>query len=309
MNIRKIITLLTIAMLTILMLTGCAKTEEKNDKLNIVTTTTMLNDLVKIIGNDIVETQGLCGYGIDPHSYKATAGDIAKMTTADVLIYNGLNLEGKMGDVFSTLESQGKKLIVIENAIDENRILYDEESNGECDPHIWFDIELWKEVAIYVTNELSTIDSDNVESYQENLTNYIVELEELQKYVADRVEEVAQEKRVLITAHDAFNYFGESNGFDVIGLQGVNTQTEASTMDIINLTNLIVENEIKAIFVESSVSSKNIQALQEAVQAKGFSVGIGGELYSDSLGDELTGHNTYITMVKHNIDTIVEGLK
>lgn len=299
---------ITIILIITLLLTGCSTTEQAKDTLNIITTTTMLNDLVNIIGEGVVETEGLCGYGIDPHSYKATAGDIVKMTNADVVVYNGLNLEGKMGEVFSTLESQNKNIIVLENGINESFILQDDESNGENDPHIWFDVNLWKECGVYVANELSKIDEKNADTYAENLSKYLIELEELEDYIISKVEEIPESKRVLITAHDAFNYFGNTYGFEVIGLQGINTQTEASTKDISDLAGFIVENEIKAIFVETSVSSKNIQALQEAVKAQGFTVEIGGELYSDSLGDTTTGQDTYVNMVKYNIDTIVEGL-
>lgn len=298
---KRIITIF----MTAIILTSCTSTEQ-TEKLNIVTTTTMLNDLVKIIGEGIVETEGLCGYGIDPHSYNATAGDIIKMTNADIVIYNGLNLEGKMGDVFSTLESQNKNIIVLENGIDESLLLRDEESNDEYDPHIWFDVSLWKECAIHITQELSRIDEQNAETYSENLSQYVLELDELDAYVTQKVEELPENKRVLITAHDAFNYFGERYGFEVIGLQGINTQTEASTKDISDLAGYIVENEINSIFVETSVSSKNLEALQEAVKAQGFTVTIGGELYSDSLGD--TMQDTYINMFKYNIDTIVGGL-
>lgn len=307
MNRIAMITILTITILLTLIHTSCGTTEQ-TDKLNIVTTTTMLNDLVEIIGEGVVETEGLCGYGIDPHSYNATAGDIIKMTNADVVIYNGLNLEGKMGEVFSTLESQNKNIIVLENAIDEKLLLQDEESNSEYDPHIWFDVNLWKECAIYVSNELSKIDIKNADTYVKNLSKYMLELEELDDYINSKVEELPENKRVLITAHDAFNYFGTRYGFKVIGLQGINTQTEVSTKDISDLASFIVENKINTIFVETSVSSKNIQALQEAVKAQGFAVDIGAALYSDSLGDKTTGQDTYVNMVKYNIDSIVEGL-
>lgn len=213
-----------------------------------------------------------------------------------------------MGEVFSTLESQNKNIIVLENGLDESFILQDDESNGENDPHIWFDVNLWGECAVYIANELSRIDEGNADVYCENLSRYMLELEELDEYVISKVSEIPENKRVLITAHDAFNYFGHRYGFDVIGLQGINTQTEASTKDISDLAGFIVENEIKSIFVETSVSGKNIQALQEAVKAQKFTVEIGGELYSDSLGDVKTGQDTYINMVKYNIDTIVEGL-
>lgn len=290
--------------LTAIMLVSCSTTQTSEDTINIVATTTMLHDLVTVIGGDAITSEGLCSAGIDPHSYTATASDITKLTKADVVLYNGINLEGKLGEVLSSLESQGKVVLSAEVAIDEESLIFD----GEYDPHIWYDVSLWKEVAVYLANELSEIDIERAECYQQNLEEYILELDELDSYVKARVEEIPHEQRVLITAHDAFSYFGRAYDFEVMGLQGINTQTQASASNISDLAKFITENKIKAIFVESSVSTKNTIALQEAVESKGFSVEIGGELYSDSLGDEPSGHNSYISTVKANIDTIVEGL-
>lgn len=279
----------------------------KDEKLNIITTTTMLYDLVNVIGGDVVNNEGLCKAGVDPHLYKATAGDIAKMSDADIVIYNGFHLEGELGEVFSSLTSQNKDVISLENGLDIDKILT--ESDGNYDPHIWFNVLLWKDCATYITNELSKIDPDNKNIYQQNLTNYLIELDDLHTYVKERVQEIEPTQRTLITAHDAFNYFGEEYGFEVLAIQGINTQTMASTFDINELATYIADNKIKAIFVESSVSSKNILALQEAVNSKGFNVDIGGELYSDSLGDINSNHETYIKTVKANIDTIIDALK
>lgn len=279
----------------------------KDEKLNIITTTTMLYDLVNVIGGDVVNNEGLCKAGVDPHLYKATAGDIAKMSDADIVIYNGFHLEGELGEVFLSLTSQNKDVISLENGLDIDKILT--ESDGNYDPHIWFNVLLWKDCATYITNELSKIDPDNKIIYQQNLTNYLIELDDLHTYIKERVEEIEPTQRTLITAHDAFNYFGEEYGFEVLAIQGINTQTMASTFDINELASYIADNKIKAIFVESSVSSKNILALQEAVNSKGFNVDIGGELYSDSLGDINSNHETYIKTVKANIDTIIDALK
>lgn len=297
----KKILILTI---TAIMLVSCSTTQTSEDTINIVATTTMLHDLVTVIGGDAITSEGLCSAGIDPHSYTATASDITKLTKADVVLYNGINLEGKLGEVFSSLESQGKVVLSAEAAIDEESLIFD----GEYDPHIWYDVSLWKEVAVYLAKELSEIDIERAEYYHQNLEEYILELDELDSYVKARVEEIPHEQRVLITAHDAFSYFGRAYDFEVMGLQGINTQTQASASNISDLAKFITENKIKAIFVESSVSTKNTIALQEAVESKGFNVEIGGELYSDSLGDEPSGHNSYISTVKANIDTIVEGL-
>lgn len=297
--------IISIIILTTIFLTSCNIVEDSKENLHIVTTTTMLNDIVKIIGGDVVISEGLCKEGVDPHSYKATAGDITKLNNADIVVYNGFNLEGKMGEVFSSLENQNKNIICIEDAIDESKLIFDE----EYDPHIWFDVELWKEVAIFVAGELSNIDSENKTIYQDNLSKYLIELDELHIYIKDEISKISKEQRVLITAHDAFNYFGKAYEFEVIGIQGVNTQTQASMLNIIELSDYIVENKIKAIFIETSMPTKNIEVLQEAVKSKGFEVTIGGELYSDSLGDISSGNDSYIKTVKSNVDTIVTALK
>lgn len=302
---KLLILILTITLVTFLVSCDMAQSNSNDEKLNIITTTTMLYDLVNVIGGDLVQNEGLCAAGVDPHLYKATAGDIAKINNADVVIYNGFNLEGKMGDVFSSIDN----IICVETGlIGHSSLILDDNVADEFDPHIWFDVALWKDVAIYITTQLALLDSDNSVTYQQNLAEYIVELDELELYIQEKIALLPVEQRVLITAHDAFNYFGNAYGFNVIGLQGINTQTEASTLDISELASFIVENKIKAIFVESSVPIKNIIALQEAVQAQGFTVEIGGELYSDSLGDITSMHSTYITTVKANIDTIVGGL-
>lgn len=279
------------------------------DKLNIVSTTTMLNDLARIIGGDKVETVGLMGPGIDPHLYDASAGDVTKLLDADVVLFNGIHLEGQMGEVLEQLKEQGKNVITIEDAIPTDKLLFDPANPTAYDPHIWFDVSLWRLAANHVGESLCTIDAANAETYKANLEAYLVEMDNLATYCTDRIKEVPEDQRVLVTAHDAFEYFGNAFGFDVRGLQGISTEAEAGTADVSDLAAFIADNKIKAIFVESSVPPKNIEALQEAVKAKGFDVAIGGELYSDSLGDASTGHDTYITTVKANIDTITNALK
>lgn len=294
-------------------LTGCAsptQPEKSADgKLKVVTTTTMLYDLTSIIGGEHTEVSALMGPGIDPHLYQASAGDVTKMQQADVVVYNGLHLEGKMGDIFATLTEQERDVICAEDGIKETALLADESNPDIHDPHIWFDVSIWMDVAEHVSARLSEIDPENAESYQKNLESYQSELEELNQYIAGRVNELPEEQRVLVTAHDAFRYFGKAYGFEVKGLQGISTDAEAGTADVSALAEFIAKNQIKAIFVESSVPPKNIEALQAAVKANGFAVEIGGQLYSDSLGDKASGDDTYILTCKANIDTIVDALK
>lgn len=290
----------------VILLTSCSNqpTTSDNGKLTIVATTTMLADLANKIGGEAVTVTGLMGPGIDPHLYQASAGDVIKLQDADVVLYNGLHLEGKMGDLFSSLGEQGRNMISIEDGLDVNDLLEDSENPGYYDPHVWFDVELWRNAAEHVTSELSTIDSDNTSSYQSNLESYYRELSKLEEYINDRFTEIPENQRILVTAHDAFGYLGKAYGIEVVGLQGISTDAEAGTSDVRQLAQFIEENQIKAIFVESSVPPKNIEALQDAVIARGFEVEIGGQLYSDSLGD-----GNYIDTFRENIDTIVDALK
>lgn len=296
-----------------LLLAGCsapaANTGSTNDKLNIVATTTMLADLSTVIGGERTAVDGLMVPGVDPHLYQASAGDVSLMQKADVVVYNGLHLEGKMGEIFENLSGQGTSVICIENGLDKSRLLVSEDDSSVYDPHIWFDVSLWKEAAKIVAEGLSEADPDGKTDYEANLESYLKELDEIDIYIRNRAAELPESQRVLVTAHDAFQYFGEAYGFEVRGLQGISTDAEAGTADVSNLADFIVERKIKAIFIESSVPPKTIEALQAAVKANGFDVVIGGELYSDSLGDVESGAETYILTVKSNIDTIVDALK
>lgn len=297
-----------------ILLAGCSSPTVNTNpteasQLNIVATTTMLADLCTVIGGERVTVDGLMGPGIDPHLYQASAGDVSLMQKADVVVYNGLHLEGKMGEIFESLSGQGQAVICIEEGLEESKLLAWETDSSVHDPHIWFDVSLWESAAKTVADGLSKADSDGKSDYNSNLDAYLKELEETDTYIRSRAAELPEEQRVLVTAHDAFQYFGKAYGFEVRGLQGISTDAEAGTADVSDLANFIVERQIKAIFVESSVPPKTIEALQAAVKAKGFDVAIGGELYSDSLGDADSGAGTYTLTVKANIDTIVDALK
>ncbi len=309
--IKNFRNLLVLSLAITLFLTGCqkAETNENADTLNIVATTTMLADLAEVIGGEHVTVNGLMGPGIDPHLYQASAGDVTLMQKADVVVYNGLHLEGKMGEIFESLTDRGSIVIRMEDGLSEEELLSWESDPSIHDPHIWFDVSLWKDAAKTVAAKLSEADSAHKEAYSNNLEEYLVELDDLDTYIKDRVSEIPKEQRVLVTAHDAFNYFGRAYGFEVKGLQGISTDAEAGTADVSKLADFITERKIKAIFVESSVPPKTIEALQAAVKAKGFDVSIGGELYSDSLGGKASGADTYLLTVKANIDTIADALK
>ena len=292
-------------------LVGCSNEKETVDdgKLKIVTTTTMLYDLTKNIAGEHANVEALMGPGIDPHMYQASAGDVTTMQDADIVVYNGLHLEGKMGDIFAALSKQEKQVICASDTVDPSELLSDENNPEIYDPHIWFDVNIWKTVAKHVGDQLGVFDPEHAEEYNANLEQYLVELDELDAYIKGRAEELNPEQRILVTAHDAFRYFGKAYGFEVKGLQGISTDAEAGTADVSNLAKFIASKGIKAIFIETSVPPKNIEALQAAVKAQGFAVAIGGELYSDSLGDETSGAETYVKTCMANIDTIVDALK
>jgi manganese/zinc/iron transport system substrate-binding protein len=308
---KKINNLVGIALLLTLFLTGCRQSEvsDKTETLNIVATTTMLADLTKVIGGEHVKVDGLMGPGIDPHLYQASAGDVALMQKANIVVYNGLHLEGKMGEIFESFTDKGKTIISIEEGLNPDKLLAWEADPSIYDPHIWFDVSLWKDAATIVEDKLSKADPAHQEDYSFNLEKYLKELDDLDLNIKDSVLEIPEDQRVLITAHDAFNYFGKAYGFMVKGLQGISTDSEAATSDVSSLAKFITERKIKAIFIESSVPPKTIEALQDAVTARGFDVEIGGQLYSDSLGGKDSGSETYILTVRSNIDTIVEALK
>lgn len=315
-KIKRGLNLFLMAFLIVATIVGCTKKDDsqtsstkEDGKMKVVATTTMLADLSQIIGGDRVEVSGLMGAGIDPHLYQASAGDVTLMQEADVVVYNGLHLEGKMGEIFEQLSGQDKNVISLESGLDESKLLAAEDEESVHDPHIWFDVMIWKDAAKIVADGLIKADAEGKEVYEANLNAYLSELDAVDQYIKDRVSEIPEESRVLVTAHDAFRYFGRAYGIEVRGLQGISTEAEAGTNDVSALADFIVEKKIKAVFVESSVPTKTVEALQSAVKAKGFEVGIGGELYSDSLGDPGTEHGTYIGTMKANIDTIVDALK
>lgn len=290
-------------------LSACGKQLEREEgKVYLVATTTLLADMAREIGGDYVQVDGLMGPGLDPHLYQASAGDVIKMQNADVVFYGGLHLEGKMNDVFEALADNGRTMICAADGIDEVQLLQNQPGDNLYDPHVWFDVALWREEAKYLTDQLSEIDPEHALDYNKNFEQYSKELDELNAYIQQRALEIPDSQRVLVTAHDAFTYFSKAYNFEVKALQGISTDAEAGTGDISILADFISERQIKAVFVESSVPTKAIDALKAAVQARGFGVEIGGELYSDSLGDQ-PYNDTYIKMMRSNIDTIVDALK
>lgn len=300
--------------LGISLITACGNGQgeeiSEENPLNVVATTSMIADLMEIIGGETVSVSGLMGPGVDPHDYQPSTSDVNTMAEADLIAYNGLMLEERFVEVFEQMDQRGVTSIVMADALNETDLLDPEEDEEdlEYDPHIWFSLSHWEAVTEHVAVQLSEIDPDNGEYYQENAEAYLTELDELRTYIEERIQEVPEQSRYLVTAHDAFQYFGEEFEFEVIGLQGLNTQTEAGTGDISSLADFLVDNEISAVFVESSVSPRNIEALIEAARSRGHEVENAGELYSDALGSAEEDADTYLKMYRSNIDTIVDGL-
>jgi manganese/zinc/iron transport system substrate-binding protein len=288
---------------------SCQQKAKKNRKLQVVTTTTMMTDLVKNIGGDKIDIQGLMGAGVDPHLYKASEGDVSKFFNADVIVYNGLHLEGKLEDVFEKMRQQNKQTIAASDALDTATLIGSEYFASNYDPHIWFSITNWEIITQYITDKFCELDVENAATYKINGANYLKTLASLKTTITEQVNSLPVEKRILVTAHDAFNYFGKEFQFNVVGLQGLSTATEAGVQDVRRLASFIEEKKVKAIFVESSVPKRTVEALQEAVRAKGKEVVIGGTLYSDALGSKGTAEATYVGMYKHNVKIIISALK
>lgn len=274
-------------------------------KLRVTATVNILGDLARVIGGDRVEVTELMGPGIDPHLYKASARDVNKLESADVILYGGFHLEGKMVELLSN----EKKAVAVNEYIASEQLIYPEGGDGLPDPHVWFDITLWKKSANIVKEAFSQVDPENKETYQNNAEAYLAELDKLDEEVKEAIQAIPENQRVMITAHDAFGYYGKRYGLEVRGVQGLSTATEAGTRDVQDLADFIVKNKIPAIFVESSVPKRTVEAVIEAAKSRGQDVSIGGELFSDALGTAGTPEGTYLGMVRHNTKVISEALK
>jgi manganese/zinc/iron transport system substrate-binding protein len=306
-----------IVLLLLLGITACGRgndtpteltgSDADDSPIRVVATIGQLTNIAQIVGGEHVQVVGLMGPGIDPHLYVASEGDVDTLQQADIIFYNGLYLEAQMAEVFEQLASR-KTVTAVAERIDPADLLDWAAYEDQYDPHVWFDVTLWMQAVEAVRDTYIEFDPDHTDTYNANAEAYLAELEELHAYVLAEAERVPADQRVLITAHDAFHYFGRAYGFEVRGLQGISTATEAGTADVQALADFIVERQIPAIFVETSVPARNIEALQAAVESRGFEVEIGGHLFSDAMGDEASGGNTYILMVRHNIDTIVGAL-
>jgi manganese/zinc/iron transport system substrate-binding protein len=276
--------------------------------LRIVTTTAMVNDLVARIGGDLVDAKALIGEGVDPHLYKPTSADVVELSNANAVFYSGLMLEGKMADVLVKVATKGKPVFAVTERIDEAFLLHEEGEEGYADPHVWMDVQGWRLAADVVRDGLLELLPEHADAIKANADALSSELNDLHAYVKKVIATIPAQKRVLITAHDAFGYFGRAYDLEVRGIQGLSTETEAGLHDLNKLVEFIVDRKITAVFVESSVPEKNVKALLEGAQAKGHEVVIGGELFSDAMGGPGTYEGTYVGMIDHNATIIARAL-
>ncbi len=274
----------------------------------VVTTVGMITDIARNVAGDKAEVRGLIGEGIDPHLYQPTRNDVVALSQADIIFYNGLMLEGKMGDLFVRMAGRGKPVVAVTSTILDSGdyVMTDEEDR--YDPHVWMDVRGWILATMVVAESLAEFDPANAAFYRANADAYRERLEELDAYAAQAIKSIPENQRVLVTAHDAFGYMGRAYGIEVKGIQGISTESEAGVRDIENLVDFLVQNKIPAVFVESSVSDKNVRALVEGTRAKGWNIVIGGELFSDAMGPGGTYEGTYIGMIDHNVTILANAL-
>jgi manganese/zinc/iron transport system substrate-binding protein len=299
--------------LVAIVLAGCGRVADgvpvdlSSRKIRAVATVGMVADVVSNVGGERVQVTTLMGPGVDPHLFVPSEGDVTRLSSADMVFHNGLHLEARMGDVLKRMPGRVSSVAIAE-AIESARLIAPDGFEGAYDPHVWFDVALWSGTVDRVRDALIERDPASAGTYRANAAAYRAQLAELDAYVRRKAESVPASRRVLVTAHDAFGYFGRAYGFEVKGLQGVSTATEAGAADVQELAAMIAERQIPAMFVESSVPPRAIEAVQQAVRARGWEVTIGGELFSDALGAQGTPAGTYVGMVRHNIDTIVAAL-
>jgi manganese/zinc/iron transport system substrate-binding protein len=276
-------------------------------KLDVVATTGMIADAVRQVGGERVNVDALMGPGVDPHLYRQTRTDIVRMTRADVVVWHGLYLEAQLEEFFAGLTKR-KKVVALAERLDKARLLEHEEYKGRFDPHVWMDPKLWRDVVIAAREALSDLDPAGKPVFEANAARHLAEIHRLTAYSERVLASVPPAARVLVTAHDAFNYFGRAYGFEVLGIQGISTESEAGLKQIEALVTTLVDRKVKAVFVESSVADRNVKALIEGAAARGWTVEIGGELYSDAMGDSGSYEGTYIGMIDHNVSTIARAL-
>jgi len=289
-------------------LLGARPAAARSGPLNVLATIGMIGDVVKQIGGDRTQVTTLMGPGVDPHLYRATREDVARMLRTDIIFYNGLVLEGKMTDAIIRVARSGRPVYAVTELLPEDQLIEPDGADGLYDPHVWMDPRAWSLAAQLIADRLTAHDQEGAATYQSNLATLQAKMAELDAYAGRAIASIPERQRVLVTAHDAFNYFARRYDIEVMGIQGLSTEGEAGVRRIQELVGVLVERRIPAVFVESSVSDRNVLALVEGAQAQGHQVRVGGELFSDAMGDPGTYEGTYIGMIDHNVTTMVHAL-
>ncbi len=293
---------------TSLLLASTLTTASIGASLDIVTTTGMVADIARHVAGDRATVVNIMGEGVDPHLYKPVASDVRRIMAADVVLYNGLKLEGRMGDIFERAAARGRFVRPVAAMVDETFLLEPADQPGHPDPHVWMDVDAWMAATEAVAIALCQADPQGCEAYRLHASEYIGKLRRLKAYVRTVISSIPESQRVLVTAHDAFNYFGRAYGLEVMGIQGISTESEAGLADVTGLVDVLVSRNIPAVFVESSVPDKYVRALIEGAAARGHEVVVGGELFSDAMGRPGTWEGTYIGMIDHNASTVARAL-
>lgn len=304
---------LLIALTALALAAGCAAdsgggADIAGRTVKVTATTNFITDAARVVGGDRAEVTGLMGPGVDPHLYKASAGDVASLREADVIFYGGLELEGRMTDLLDELSAR-QATVAVTRDIPEDALRRPTEFEGKFDPHVWFSIPLWESAVEVIADGYAEIDPEHADSYRARADAYVEELRALDAEVRRDLAAVPERSRVLVTSHDAFGYFGEEYGFDVVAIQGTSTQTQATTADIERVAKVIADRDVRSVFVESAVAPQTIEAVLAAARQRGQEARIGGSLFADAAGDEGTPEGTYVGMVRHNAGLIAAGLR
>ncbi len=293
-----------------LLTTGCGGSAETQSggPLRVVATTGIIGDVATRLAGPHARVEALMGPGIDPHLYKASESDVRRLAEAQLVLYNGLHLEGKMGDILTKM-ARSRPVLAVTEEVPQTLLREPPEFLGQYDPHVWFDVSLWAKTLDPIVRELSALDPAHAAEFRSNADLYAKELADLDAWVKAEIQLIPPGQRVLVTAHDAFGYFGRRYGMEVIGLQGISTLSEAGLKDVDRVVERVATQKIRSIFIESSVPRRSIEAVQAACRSRGFEVAIGGQLFSDALGPAGTPEGTYVGMVKKNVSTIVLALR
>lgn len=311
---RRCLAALAAVLAVVVVAVGCVQESGRASRgdiagrqLHVTATVNFITDLAGRVGGDRVLTTGLMGAGVDPHLYKASAGDVDALRDADIIFYGGLDLEGRMGDLLDAL-GRSQETVAVSGGMPESRLRTPTEFSGHHDPHVWFSVPLWEDAVRTTAAAYAALDPEHAAGYRERATAYLTELRALDGWIRAQVAEIPERSRVLVTSHDAFGYFGDEYGFEVVAIQGTSTATEATTDDIERVAEIIADRGIRSVFIEASVPRQTIDAVLAAARRRGQDSRVGGRLFTDAAGDAGTPEGTYVGMLRHNVQVIRAGL-